>query len=274
MSRHRTRLRRRILFHSTVVTALLALVVGLGLASPPASRSGRGLPGAGLLQGHQLLPRLDPRRDRRHPAARREHTTSRSRRPPTPPRSPTPTSHGSTRSSSTTPTPRRTSGDLLDAAQRAALQNFVRGGGGWVGLHAASASERDWTWYEGLVGTIFDNHPDFRRPAASSRAGQGARPRAPLHARACRSSGSAARSGTTGAPTRPARCTRSRRSRCATASPGWTRASTTPYSWCQNYDGGRSWFTAGGHAKARCSTSRFPRPPALRYRVGGRRGRR
>ncbi|MZD06569.1 sugar-binding protein, partial [Streptomyces sp. SID5785] len=40
-------------------------------------------------------------------------------------------------------------GDLLDADQRAALQKYVRGGGGWVGLHAASASERDWDWYEG-----------------------------------------------------------------------------------------------------------------------------
>ncbi len=35
------------------------------------------------------------------------------------------------------------SGDLLDADQRAALQRYVQGGGGWVGLHAASASERD-----------------------------------------------------------------------------------------------------------------------------------
>ena len=53
------------------------------------------------------------------------------------------------------------SGDLLNAAQRLALQNFIRAGGGWVGLHAASASERDWVWYDDLVGTIFDYHPDF-----------------------------------------------------------------------------------------------------------------
>lgn len=41
------------------------------------------------------------------------------------------------------------SGDLLNSSQRAALQKYIRAGGGWVGLHAASASERDWDWYEG-----------------------------------------------------------------------------------------------------------------------------
>lgn len=49
--------------------------------------------------------------------------------------------------------------DLLNADERAALQKYVRAGGGWVGLHAASASERDWGWYEGLVGAVFDRHP-------------------------------------------------------------------------------------------------------------------
>src|SRR5688572_27666359 len=51
------------------------------------------------------------------------------------------------------------SGALLNATERAEFQRFIRAGGGWVGWHAASACERDWTWYEDLVGGIFTYHP-------------------------------------------------------------------------------------------------------------------
>lgn len=68
-------------------------------------------------------------------------------------------------------------GDLLDSEELAALQRYVRAGGGWVGLHSASASERDWEWYEGLVGAIFDKHP-----TPADRPGQGPRPHAPFDA--------------------------------------------------------------------------------------------
>lgn len=43
-------------------------------------------------------------------------------------------------------------------AQRQALQAYVRGGGGFVGIHSASGSERDWPWFSRLVGGNFDRH--------------------------------------------------------------------------------------------------------------------
>ena len=46
------------------------------------------------------------------------------------------------------------------------------------------------------------------------------------------------------------------------------------YSWCQNYDGGRSWFTAGGHAISSFSEPFFLDHLRYGHRVGGRRGRR
>ncbi|MET0282943.1 MAG: ThuA domain-containing protein [Polyangiales bacterium] len=52
-----------------------------------------------------------------------------------------------------------TSGDILDASQQDALERFVRGGKGWVGVHAASDTEYDWPWYGGLVGAFFQVHP-------------------------------------------------------------------------------------------------------------------
>ncbi|MEV1143861.1 ThuA domain-containing protein [Micromonospora sp. NPDC049799] len=153
-----------------------------------------------------------------------------------------------------------TSGDLLNASQRAAFQKFIRDGGGWVGLHAASASERDWPWYEGLVGTIFDYHPNF---------------------------------GSTGG-VYPGRIKVLDRAHPSTKnlpelwerSEEWYNWKTNPtgnvhtlaqikvrdgisgldegvdhaYSWCHRYDGGRSWYTAGGH-----STSSFSEPAFLEH---------
>ncbi|MFI7575489.1 ThuA domain-containing protein [Micromonospora sp. NPDC049497] len=153
-----------------------------------------------------------------------------------------------------------TSGDLLNASQRAAFQKFIRDGGGWVGLHAASASERDWPWYEGLVGTIFDYHPNF---------------------------------GSTGG-VYPGRIKVLDRAHPSTKnlpelwerSEEWYNWKTNPtgnvhtlaqikvrdgisgldegvdhaYSWCHRYDGGRSWYTAGGH-----SNSSFSEPAFLEH---------
>lgn len=53
-----------------------------------------------------------------------------------------------------------TSGNLLDTLQKISLKNFIEAGGGYVGIHSASTSDKDWTWYGHLVGAVFVNHPD------------------------------------------------------------------------------------------------------------------
>ncbi|MEU7616516.1 ThuA domain-containing protein [Micromonospora rifamycinica] len=56
-----------------------------------------------------------------------------------------------------------TSGATCGGPQgRAALEDFVRGGGGFVGVHAASTSERDWPFFGDLVGARFDRHPEVQ----------------------------------------------------------------------------------------------------------------
>lgn len=52
-----------------------------------------------------------------------------------------------------------TTGDVLDGAQQAALQAYVEGGGGFLGLHSAADTEYDWPWYGELVGAWFHKHP-------------------------------------------------------------------------------------------------------------------
>ena len=52
-----------------------------------------------------------------------------------------------------------TTGDVLDDAEQAALERYIRGGRGYVGVHAASDTEYDWPWYGRLVGAYFARHP-------------------------------------------------------------------------------------------------------------------
>lgn len=53
-----------------------------------------------------------------------------------------------------------TSPRLLDSIQKEAFTNYIRAGGGFVGIHGASAGIRPWPWYAKLVGGIFTNHPE------------------------------------------------------------------------------------------------------------------
>lgn len=49
--------------------------------------------------------------------------------------------------------------DLLDATGKAALEAFVRDGGGWVGVHSAADTEYAWPFYGELVVAPFEGHP-------------------------------------------------------------------------------------------------------------------
>ena len=43
--------------------------------------------------------------------------------------------------------------------QREAFQAYIRGGGGFMAIHSANASERQWPWYWAMVGGKFVSHP-------------------------------------------------------------------------------------------------------------------
>lgn len=52
-----------------------------------------------------------------------------------------------------------TTGNVLNDEQQAAMENYIRKGGGYVGIHAATDTEYDWPWYNQLVGAYFLSHP-------------------------------------------------------------------------------------------------------------------
>ncbi|QIL88529.1 ThuA domain-containing protein [Microbulbifer sp. SH-1] len=68
-----------------------------------------------------------------------------------------------------------TTGNIFSNSQRRAFEHYIRSGGGFVGIHAATDTEYEWPWYNKLVGAYFANHPqqqeaekvvvDFEHPA-------------------------------------------------------------------------------------------------------------
>ena len=52
-----------------------------------------------------------------------------------------------------------TSGEVFNDEQLQALAAYVRGGGGYVGVHAAATTEYGWGFYGELVGARFRRHP-------------------------------------------------------------------------------------------------------------------
>ncbi len=52
-----------------------------------------------------------------------------------------------------------TNNEIFDTEeQRQALINYTQNGGGFVAIHSASGSERDWPWFSQLVGGNFERH--------------------------------------------------------------------------------------------------------------------
>lgn len=53
-----------------------------------------------------------------------------------------------------------TTGDVLNNQQQEEFEAFIRRGGGFVGIHAATDTEFDWPWFNQLVGAYFNGHPN------------------------------------------------------------------------------------------------------------------
>ncbi|WP_328993099.1 ThuA domain-containing protein [Kribbella sp. NBC_01245] len=134
-----------------------------------------------------------------------------------------------------------TTGDVLTADQQAAFERYIRAGGGYAGVHAASDTEYQWPWYGKLVGSYFANHPPGT-PNADVKVEDHAHP------------------STAEAPTKwnrtdewynyqtnPRGAVHVLASLDETSYSGGTMGAEHPIAWCQDYDGGRSWYTGMGH---------------------------
>jgi uncharacterized protein len=60
-----------------------------------------------------------------------------------------------------------TTGDILNEQQQGAFERYIRAGGGYVGVHSASDTEYGWAWYTKLVGHMFKGHPPIQTAVVS-----------------------------------------------------------------------------------------------------------
>ena len=131
--------------------------------------------------------------------------------------------------------------------QKKALQDFIRRGGGFVGIHSANATERNWPWMWAMVGGKFVRHAPHQQFIV-----------------------------VVTDPDNPSTCFLPDRwtvhdecyysnelnpdikvllsadlttleDKNRDAYPGRTFGDLFPLCWCHTYDGGREWYTALGH---------------------------
>jgi len=156
-----------------------------------------------------------------------------------------------------------TSGDVLDTDEQTAFEAYIRAGGGYVGIHAASDTEYDWPWYGALVGAYFDRHPAVQ--AATQFVENASHP-------------STKHLNTTWTRTDEWYDFRSNpRSQVnvllrldESSYTGGGMGDDHPSAWYHNYDGGRSWYTGGGHTSASYAEEDFRRHllGGIRYATG------
>jgi glucose/arabinose dehydrogenase/type 1 glutamine amidotransferase len=137
-----------------------------------------------------------------------------------------------------------TTGDVLNEDEQAAFQRYIRSGGGYVGIHSASDTEHDWAWYGQLVGAYFKSHPAIQQATVKVLD--------PVHP------------STAPLPRRWPRTDewysfdanpRGRVLVLATLDetsyePSERMGFDHPTAWCHEFEGGRAWYTGGGHTEA------------------------
>jgi len=56
-----------------------------------------------------------------------------------------------------------TNNDVFDTdAQRLAFRHYIEAGGGFVGVHSVTGTERNWTWFKMMLGETFSWHARFQ----------------------------------------------------------------------------------------------------------------
>lgn len=143
-----------------------------------------------------------------------------------------------------------TTGDVLNDAQQGAMERFVRRGGGYLGIHAASDTEYDWPWYGKLVGAYFLSHPAIQKATLHIEQ--------PDHPTVSHLPKTWVRTDEWYDFRSNPRSSVNVLMRIDEATyNGGRMGADHPVTWCHEFEGGRAWYTALGHTKESYSESEF-----------------
>jgi len=148
--------------------------------------------------------------------------------------------------------------------QKSALQRYIRGGGGFVGIHSASGAMRNWPWFWSTLGGKFLRHPKLQKFTIHVKD--------PKHLSTAHLPASfewtdefyfvdhmpeglhVLLAGDLTTLVDPAK----------DSYPGKQFGDEFPLAWCHEFDGGREWYTALGHQKEHYSDPIF-----MKHILGG-----
>ncbi|MFF6888023.1 ThuA domain-containing protein [Streptomyces sp. NPDC012421] len=150
-----------------------------------------------------------------------------------------------------------TTGDVLNSTQQTAFEQYIQGGGGYVGIHAAADTEYDWPFYEGLAGALFHSHPAIQ-PATVKVEDRAHDSTAHLGAAWQRTDE------WYNYRTNPRTTARVLASLDESSYSGGNMAGDHPIAWCKDYQGGRAYYTGGGH-----TDESYAEPAFRRHLLGG-----
>ncbi|WP_395570405.1 lectin [Streptomyces sp. BK79] len=150
-----------------------------------------------------------------------------------------------------------TTGDVLGDAQQTAFEQYVTAGGGYVGIHAAADTEYDWPFYEGLAGALFHSHPAIQ-PATVEVEDR-------AHDATAHLGGTWQRTDEWyNYRTNPRTTARVLASLDESSYSGGNMNGDHPIAWCKDYQGGRAFYTGGGH-----TDESYTDPAFRRHLLGG-----
>ncbi|RCG28583.1 DUF1080 domain-containing protein [Sphaerisporangium album] len=143
-----------------------------------------------------------------------------------------------------------TTGDVLNPTQQTAFESYIRGGGGYVGVHAAADTEYDWPFYGQLAGAWFASHPAIQQ--VNSKTENRAHP-ATAHLPQTWTRTDELYN----YRTNPRGTARVLATLDESSYSGGSMGADHPITWCKTVDGGRSFYTGFGHTQASFTEAGF-----------------
>ncbi len=149
-----------------------------------------------------------------------------------------------------------TTGNVLNVNQQTAFERYIQAGGNFMGVHAAADCEYDWPWYNKLVGAYFLSHPkqqkvtinvsDKNHPSSSFLPDKWERFDELYNYKSVQPD------------------LKVLASLDETTYQGGVMGDNHPFVWYHEFDGGRAFYTGGGHTK-----ESYSEPLFLKHLLGG-----
>lgn len=149
-----------------------------------------------------------------------------------------------------------TTGNVLDTVQQAAFEQYIRSGNGFVGIHSATDTEYSWPWYNKLAGAYFSSHPRIQdaRIQVVNKKHVSTQHLPDVWER--KDEWYNFKDMNTGVTVLLNLDEKSYK--------GGTNGAAHPIAWYHAFDGGRAWYTAGGH-----TSESYKEPLFLQHVLGG-----